>query len=209
MYVPPAFALADLAELHDVIRSSRLGFLVTRTPSEMQSTPLPFFLEVEEGEYGTLYGHLARANPQWKLSIDAEAMVLFMGPNAYITPSWYATKVATGKVVPTWNYVAVEVHGAAEFFDNPERLLNIVTKLTRIHEQPRDKPWAVSDAPTNYVEAQLRGIIGVRMPIVRMEGKRKMSQNRNAEDRAGVVEGLSQSGDPQDVVVADLVPLEK
>ena len=91
MYVPPAFAVADLAELHDLIRASRLGFLVTRSPSEFQSTPLPFFLDAEEGEYGTLYGHLARANPQWKSSMDAQAIVLFMGPNAYITPSWYAT----------------------------------------------------------------------------------------------------------------------
>ena len=111
----------------------------------------------------------------------------------------------TGKVVPTWNYVAVEAHGNAEFFDDAERLLNVVTRLTRIYEQPRDKPWAVDDAPTDYVKAQLRGIVGVRIPIVRMDGKRKMSQNRNADDRAGVIEGLSQSGDPQDAVVANLV----
>ena len=206
MYVPPAFAVADLSELHDLVRASRLGFLVTRSPSELQSTPLPFFLDVEEGEYGTLYGHIARANPQWQSSVDAQAMALFMGPNAYITPSWYATKEETGKVVPTWNYVAVEAHGTAEFFDDAERLLNVVTRLTQIYEQPRDKPWAVDDAPTDYVKAQLRGIVGVRMPIVRMDGKRKMSQNRSANDRAGVIEGLSQSNDPQDVGVADLVP---
>jgi transcriptional regulator len=206
MYVPPAFAVADLAELHDLIRASRLGFLVTRSPSELQSTPLPFFLDAEEGEYGTLYGHLARANPQWKSSMDGQAMVLFMGPNAYITPSWYATKEVTGKVVPTWNYVAVEAHGTAEFFDDAERLLNVVTRLTRIHEQPRDKPWAVGDAPMDFIKAQLRSIVGLRMPIVRVDGKRKMSQNRNAGDRAGVIEGLSQSNDPEDVVVAGLVP---
>jgi transcriptional regulator len=206
MYVPPAFALADLRELHEVIRASRLGFLVTRFSGGLQSTPLPLFLDAEEGEYGTLYGHLARANPQWRSSADGEAMALFMGPNAYITPSWYATKAATGKVVPTWNYVAVEAHGPAEFFDDAERLLDDVTRLTRIYEQPRDRPWAVSDAPPDYIKAQLRGIVGVRMPIVRIDGKNKMSQNRSAEDRAGVIEGLSRNDNPQDVVVAGLVP---
>jgi transcriptional regulator len=206
MYVPPAFALADLPELHDVIRASRLGFLVTRSQGGFQSTPLPLFLESDEGEYGTLYGHLARANPQWRSSVDGEAMALFMGPNAYITPSWYATKEATGKVVPTWNYVAVEAHGPAEFFDDPDRLLDAVTRLTRIYEQPRDRPWAVSDAPPDFIKTQLRGIVGVRIPIVRMDGKRKMSQNRSAEDRVGVVKGLSRSDNPQDVIVAGLVP---
>jgi transcriptional regulator len=206
MYVPPAFAVSDLVELHDLIRACRLGYLVTRSEGGLQSTPLPLILDADEGEFGTLYGHVARANPQWRTSIDGEAMALFMGPNAYITPSWYATKAATGKVVPTWNYLAVEAHGSAEFFDEPERLLAVVTRLTRIHEQPRDQPWAVSDAPADFIKAQLRGIVGVRMPIVRMEGKRKMSQNRSAEDRAGVIKGLSESDDAQQVVVAGLVP---
>jgi transcriptional regulator len=206
MYVPPAFALTDLHELHDVIGASRLSFLVTRSSDRLQSTPLPLFLDAKEREFGTLYGHLARANPQWRSSVDGEAMALFMGPNAYITPSWYAAKAATGKVVPTWNYVAVEAHGPAEFFDDPERLRDVVTRLTRIHEQPRDRPWAVSDAPPDYIKAQLRCIVGVRMPIVRVNGKRKMSQNRSAEDRAGVIEGLSRSDNSQDVVVASLVP---
>lgn len=207
MYVPPAFALADLHEMHDVIRASRLGVLVTtcRTGG-LQSTPLPLFVNSEEGEYGTIYGHVARANPQWKSSVENDAMALFLGPNAYITPSWYATKVETGKVVPTWNYVAVEAHGPVEFFDDPERLLDVVTRLTRIYEQPRDQPWAVTDAPADFIKAQLRGIVGIRMPVVRMDGKRKMSQNRNAEDRAGVIEGLSRSDNPQDFIVAGLVP---
>ncbi len=206
MYVPPAFAVSDLVELHDLIRACRLGYLVTRSEGGLQSTPLPLILDADEGEFGTLYGHVARANPQWRTSIDGEAMALFMGPNAYITPSWYATKAATGKVVPTWNYLAVEAHGSAEFFDEPERLLAVVTRLTQIHEQPRDQPWAVSDAPADFIKAQLRGIVGVRMPIVRMEGKRKMSQNRSAEDRAGVIKGLSDSDDAQQVAVAGLVP---
>ena len=206
MYVPPTFAVADLRELHDIIRASRLGFLVTRSSGELQSSPLPLFLDPEEGEYGTIYGHLARANPQWNSPVEGEAMALFMGPNAYITPSWYPTKAATGKVVPTWNYVAVEAHGPAEFFEDPERLREVVTRLTRIYEQPRDQPWAVSDAPPDFIKSQLRGIVGIRMPVVRIDGKRKMSQNRSAEDRAGVIDGLSRSDNPQDVVVSSLVP---
>lgn len=206
MYVPPAFAVSDLGELQRIIRTARLGFLVTRSSNGLQSTPLPLFLNAEEGDYGTLYGHLARANPQWRSSMEGEAMALFMGPNAYITPSWYATKATTGKVVPTWNYVAVEAHGRIEFFTESERLLDVVTRLTYIYEQPRDRPWAVSDAPAEFIKTQLRGIVGVRMPIVRMVGKCKMSQNRSAEDRAGVIEGLSRSKNPQDVMVARLVP---
>lgn len=206
MYVPPAFAIADLREVHDLIRASRLGFLVTRSSVGLQSTPLPLFLDAQEGEYGTLYGHVARANSHWTSPVEGEGMALFMGPNAYITPSWYPTKAATGKVVPTWNYVAVEAHGPVEFFDHPDRLREVVTRLTRIYEEPRDRPWAVSDAPPDYVKSQLRAIVGIRMPIVRVDGKRKMSQNRSAEDRAGVIEGLSQSDNPQDVVVANLVP---
>ena len=206
MYVPPAFAVADLRELHDIIRASRLGFLVTRSSAGLQSSPLPLFLDPEEGEYGTIYGHLARANPQWSSPLEGEAMALFMGPNAYITPSWYPTKAATGKVVPTWNYVAVEAHGPVEFFEDPERLREVVTRLTRIYEQPRDQPWAVNDAPPDFIKSQLRGIVGIRMPVVRIDGKRKMSQNRSAEDRAGVIDGLSRSDNPQDVVVSSLVP---
>jgi len=206
MYVPPAFAVDDLPELHAMIRACHLGTLVTRSENSLQSSPLPLFLEAEEGEYGTLYGHVARANPQWRSSVPGEAMALFMGPNAYITPSWYATKAESGKVVPTWNYVTVEAHGPVEFFDDPDRLLDVVTRLTRLHEQPREQPWAVSDAPPDFIKAQLRGIVGLRMPITRMDGKRKMSQNRNAEDRAGVVKGLSESDNAQDVAVADLVP---
>jgi transcriptional regulator len=206
MYSPPAFAIPDLRDLQDLIRAARVGYLVTQSDDGMQSSLLPLFVDADEGEYGTLYGHVARANPQWKSSSSGNAMALFTGPNAYITPSWYATKAATGKVVPTWNYIAVEAHGPAEFLDDTDRLLEVVTRLTGIHEASRDAPWAVGDAPPDFVKAQLRGIIGVRMPIVRIEGKRKMSQNRSAEDRAGVIEGLSQSDNPQDVVVAGLVP---
>jgi len=130
-----------------------------------------------------------------------------MGPEAYVTPSWYATKQETGKVVPTWNYVAVHAYGPVEFFQDPERLLDVVTRLTRKHEAARAKPWAVSDAPADFIAAQLRGIVGIRIPVVRFEGKRKMSQNRPMADRVGVAAGLAASEHPADRAAAPLIPV--
>jgi transcriptional regulator len=155
---------------------------------------------------GTLYGHVAKANPQWREVPVGEAMAIFMGPDAYVTPAWYATKQETGKVVPTWNYVTVHAYGPVELFDDAGRLLEAVSRLTDLHEGERASPWAVSDAPPDFVQAQLRGIVGLRMPITRLEGKRKMSQNRNAADRAGVAAGLAASGRASDREVAALIP---
>jgi transcriptional regulator len=131
-----------------------------------------------------------------------------MGPDAYVTPSWYASKVEHGKVVPTWNYSAVHAYGPIEFFDDAERLLDIVTRLTALHEKARAKPWAVSDAPESFIKSQLRGIVGLRLPIARLEGKRKLSQNRSAADRAGVAEGLAQSDRPMERLVASQIPTD-
>ncbi|MBP0445490.1 FMN-binding negative transcriptional regulator [Roseomonas sp. SSH11] len=206
MYIPPAFREEDPTLLHAVMREARLASLVTATPDGLLATPLPLFLDETEGEMGVLYGHVARANPQWKAAATGDAMAIFMGPDAYVSPSWYATKRETGKVVPTWNYVAVHAYGPAEFFDDAERLLQVVTRLTDLHESPRAEPWAVSDAPESFIRAQLRGIVGLRLPIVRLEGKRKMSQNRNAEDRAGVAEGLAASGREAERASAALIP---
>jgi transcriptional regulator len=128
-----------------------------------------------------------------------------MGPDAYVTPSWYATKRETGKVVPTWNYVTVHAHGPVEFFHDPERLMSIVSRLTNMHEGTRPEPWTVDDAPADYMAAQLRGIVGLRMPITRLEGKTKMSQNRSEADRRGVAEGLAGSDLPSDRAAARLV----
>jgi transcriptional regulator len=207
MYVPPAFKDDDLDSIRSIIRDARLASLVTATAEGPIATPLPFFLEESEGEYGTLYGHLARANPQWKLPPVGEALAIFNGPEAYVTPSWYATKQETGKVVPTWNYIAVHAYGTVEFFQEPERLLDVVTRLTRKYEEMRAKPWAVSDAPADFIASQLRGIVGIRIPVSRFEGKRKMSQNRPEADRIGVVAGLAASEKPQDREVAPLIPL--
>lgn len=206
MYIPPAFRDDDSASLHATMRAARLATLVTATADGILATPLPLILDAAEGAHGVLYGHVARANPQWKTAPLGEAMAIFMGPDAYVTPSWYATKRETGKVVPTWNYVAVHAYGPVEFFDDERRLLEVVTRLTGLHEQSRAEPWAVSDAPDAFVKAQLRGIVGLRLPITRLDGKRKLSQNRNAEDRAGVAAGLAESGNATDRAVAVLIP---
>jgi transcriptional regulator len=206
MYVPPAFRNDDRASLHATIRAARLCSLVTTTAEGLIATPLPILLADAEGPHGVLYGHIARANPQWKSAQIGEALAIFMGADAYVTPSWYATKRETGRVVPTWNYVAVHAYGPVEFFEDAERLLDVVTRLTNLHESPRAEPWAVTDAPPDFIQAQLRGIVGVRLPIARIEGKRKMSQNRSAEDRARVAAGLAESADPTDQAVASLIP---
>lgn len=206
MYTPAAFRLDDLPALHEAIRAARLANLVTATADGPMATPLPLFLDPEEGPYGTLYGHLARANPHWKAAPVGDTLAIFMGPDAYVTPSWYPGKQEHGKVVPTWNYETVQAFGPVEFFDDSDRLLAVVTRLTRLHEAERAEPWAVSDAPEPYVKAQLRAIVGLRLPIARLEGKRKMSQNRTPEDRAGVAAGLATSDRPSDREAAKLVP---
>ncbi|MCP3390510.1 FMN-binding negative transcriptional regulator [Bradyrhizobium sp. CCGB12] len=207
MYIPPAFRDDDIESIRATIRGARLASLVTATTDGPVATPLPLFLDEGEGEHGVLYGHIAKANPQWKLTPIGHALAIFSGPDAYVTPSWYATKEETGKVVPTWNYVAVHAYGQVEFFQEPERLLGVVTRLTNRHEGARAKPWAVDDAPADFIAAQLRGIVGVRIPVVRFEGKRKMSQNRPEADRVRVAQGLATSDDPSDREVAPLIPL--
>jgi transcriptional regulator len=206
MYIPPAFRVDDMADIHRTIREARSATLVTATEEGLVGTPLPMLLDESEGRNGTLYAHVARANPQWKLMPSGEAMAIFAGPEAYVTPSWYATKQETHKVVPTWNYVAIHAYGPVEFFDDADRLLDVITRLTDLHEQSRKDRWAVTDAPADFIKAQLKGIVGLRMQITRLDGKRKMSQNRNGADRAGVIDGLFKSDRPEDRVVASLIP---
>ena len=206
MYIPPAFQEDDVATLHAAIRAARLANFITATADGLIGTPLPMILNETEGPHGTLYGHVARANPQWQRAPIGDAMAVFMGPDAYVTPSWYATKRQTGKVVPTWNYIAVHAYGPVEFFEDADRLLDVVTRLTKLHESARPDPWAVTDAPKEFIQSQLRGIVGLRIPITRIDGKRKMSQNRSAEDRVGVVNGLAASDDAVDQAVASLIP---
>jgi transcriptional regulator len=206
MYTPPAFRDADRQSLLATIRAARLATFVTATAEGPLATPLPLFIDESEDEHGVLYGHLAKANPQWRTPAIGHGLAIFMGPDAYVTPSWYAAKQETGKVVPTWNYVTVQASGPVEFFDDPARLLDAVARLTVLHEGERALPWAVSDAPEDFVEAQLRGIVGLRMPIATLYGKRKLSQNRSPADRAGVIAGLADSERPAERHLATMIP---
>jgi len=202
VYVPPLFKEDRIDVLHDAIRAAGLATLVTLTKNGLIASHVPLLLDTDPAPYGTLIGHLARPNPQGRGAIG-DALVIFQGPDAYITPSWYATKRETGKVVPTWNYVAIHAAGPIEFFDAPDRLLDVVTRLTEKQEGERAAPWAVSDAPADFVQGMLKGIVGFAIPLTRLEGKWKMSQNRPAEDRVGVVAGLEAEGRAD---VAALVP---
>jgi transcriptional regulator len=204
--MPPAFRDDDAASLHATMRAAPLANFVTATAQGLIASPLPLYFDESEGEHGVIYGHLAKANPQWRLTPIGDALAIFMGPDAYVTPSWYATKKETGTVVPTWNYVTVHASGPVEYFDDPESLLNVVRKLTVRHEGARPMPWAVSDAPPDFIAAQLRGIVGLRMPVTKLEGKRKLSQNRNAADRMGVAAGLAGSDGAGEQAMASLIP---
>ena len=195
MYVPAHFADDRIPVLHDAIRSSGLATLVTMTADGLIASHVPLLLNPEPAPYGTLIGHLARPNPQARGAIG-EAMAIFQGPDGYITPSYYATKRENGKVVPTWNYIAIHAYGTLRFIDDRSHLLDIVTRLTNRHEGDRAAPWAVSDAPADFVQGMLMGIIGFELTITRLEGKRKMSQNRPEADRTGVVGGLIEDGRP-------------
>ncbi|MBU0740273.1 MAG: FMN-binding negative transcriptional regulator [Alphaproteobacteria bacterium] len=206
MYTPPAFVVSERSELYEMMRQCHLANFITATETGPMATPLPLLLDETEGEMGVLYGHLARPNPQWQADVVGHALAVFMGPDAYVTPSWYATKAEHGKVVPTWNYEAVHASGPVEFFDDADRLLEVVNRLTNHHEASRKQPWTVADAPETFISGQLRGIIGMRMPIVALEGKRKMSQNRPEADREGVRRGLEERGERHDITVATMVP---
>lgn len=199
MYVPPAFRQTDLPALHREIGNCRLATLVSHGEDGLQASHLPLLLRPEEGRYGTLYGHLARANPHWQvLAEGTEALVMFKGPDAYVSPSWYPAKAEHGKVVPTWNYIAVHAYGRAEVFDDAERLRSLLAGLTERHEGPRPQPWAVDDAPQDYIAGMLRAVVGFALPIERLEGKWKLGQNRSEADRRGVHDGLANSTDPRD-----------
>ncbi|MGE8354423.1 MAG: FMN-binding negative transcriptional regulator [Pseudomonas protegens] len=206
MYLPRAFVDEDLTRLQGVIQHSRLATLVTWGALGLQASHVPLLLDPEQGANGTLYGHLAKANPQCaELASGAEALLIFMGEDAYISPSFYPSKAEHGKVVPTWNYVAVHAYGQPEVFTDPQRLLKVVEGLTERHETGRPQPWKVADAPADYLDSMLRAIVGFALPIQRLEGKRKLSQNRNVEDIAGVREGLAASADLRDQQLSRLM----
>jgi transcriptional regulator len=185
------------------MRAAPFANLVTMGAEGLDATPLPLMMDASDGPQGSLIGHVARANPQWRTT-DArqDALAIFSGPDSYITPSYYETKRLTGKVVPTWNYVTIHARGRISFFEDPEALLALVRRLTERHEGERSDPWSVSDAPASFTQSQLRAIVGVRLEIKALTGKWKMSQNRSPADRDGVISGLRADGEE---VVADAV----
>jgi transcriptional regulator len=206
MYQPPHFREERTEVQHALMRAHPLALLVTFGEGGLTANPVPLILHPERGEKGVLRGHLARANPQWR-SFDpsVECLAVFQGVDAYITPSWYATKRETGKVVPTWNYAVVQAYGRLTVIEDAGWLGEQVRSLTDRHETARPAPWAVADAPENFVRAQLKGIVGIEIAIDRIEAKWKVSQNRNEADRAGVTEGLLGEEDEAARAMASLV----
>ena len=195
MYIPAHFKEDRTEVLHAAIRAAGAATLVSMTPEGLFASHAPLMLDPDSGPHGTLIGHLAKANPHTKLMDSAvQTLVIFHGPGGYITPSYYAAKKEHGKVVPTWNYEAIHAYGTLEAFDDARRLLDVVTRLTDLYETPRAAPWAVSDAPADFVQGMLNGIVGISLRIDRLEGKIKMSQNRPAADQAGVIGGLRHDG---------------
>jgi transcriptional regulator len=206
MYTPKDFRVDDLPTLHADMQRNTLATLVSLTTSGLVATHLPVLLDEQRGPFGTILGHVSRANLQWQQTDPAtDALLIFNGPDTYVTPNWYPAKQETGRVVPTWNYAAIHAYGKLSFFDDPARLRDIVTRLTDIHESTFPNPWKVTDAPAIYIDSQLKAIVGFELPISRLEGKRKFNQNRSTADQAGVVEGLRSLNDPTKSAVADFM----
>ena len=203
MYQPPHFREDRIEVQHDLIRRHPLGLLFTAGPGGLIANHIPFLVYSEDQELGVLRAHLARGNPQWReLSAVEECLVVFQGPQSYVTPSWYATKRETGKVVPTWNYVTVQAWGRPRIIEDAAWLRRQLDDLTASQEHRRAPPWAVSDAPEPFVASQIKGIIGVEIAVSRIEGKWKVSQNRPEADRAGVVSGLTGEGEGAEAMAA-------
>lgn len=206
MYTPKAFEVTDLALLQAAMKQSDLATLVTITTRGLVATHLPLMLDATRGEYGSLIGHVSRANVQWKeTDPEAEALIIFLGLDTYVTPNWYPAKQETGRVVPTWNYAAIHAYGRLTFFDDTERLRTVVTELTRKHEASFPAPWQVTDAPAVYIDSQLKAIVGFDFQILRLEGKQKFNQNRSVEDRLGVIAGLRELQEERKTEVAELM----
>jgi transcriptional regulator len=201
MYIPAHFA-PDETQVNELLRNHGAADLVTLTAQGLVATMLPF-IYLPPGDSGTaephgaLHGHLARNNEQWKLDSVGEALVIVRGPDAYITPGWYATKAETGRVVPTWNYVTAHVYGRLIVHDDPVWTEDLVRRLTTKHEAYRNHPWSVDDAPRPFIEGQLRAIVGIELAITRIEAKAKLSQNRSPADVEGVIAGLRERGDKE------------
>lgn len=205
-YLPPHFEETDTATLHALVRAYPLAIWIVQYQGELLVNHIPFLLDAERGKHGTLVGHVARANPVWQaLAAGAPSVAVFTGPQAYISPNWYPGKHAHGKAVPTWNYATVHAHGVPQAFDDPQRVLDVVIRLTQAHEAGQALPWQVSDAPADYIANMLKAIVAIEIPVQRWVGKWKVSQNRPAADQQGVVAGLNGLGTPAATAMAALV----
>lgn len=195
MYLPPAFALTDPQALHRILREYPLGTLVTQGPLGLDADHIPFEFDPETGPLGTLRAHVARANPVWQqVAGGSPVLVVFRGEQAYVSPNWYPSKHETHRQVPTWNYVVVHVHGRLTVQDNERFVRGVVARLTRQHEASEPKPWKMGDSTPEYIDSMLQAIVGIELAITRMEGKAKLSQNREDRDRLEAAQMLAQKG---------------
>ena len=206
MYVPAHFAETRTEVLHQLICTRPLAALVTLGPEGLNANHMPFEIEPDPVPFGTLRGHVARGNPVWHdFSKDLEALLIFQGPKAYISPSWYPTKQETGKVVPTYNYMVVHAYGPLRIIEDRAWLRGLVDRLTNRFEAAGPQSWKITDAPRDYIETMLGAIVGIEIPVTRLVGKWKTSQNRPAVDRAGVVKGLREIDDRDAATMASVV----
>lgn len=201
MYVPASFAETDLPTLHELMRRHDFATLVTVADGVPTASHLPFLLEAGDTEKGTLLGHVARANPQWRGFADSAALVVFSGPHAYVSPTWYAA----GHNVPTWNYAVVHAYGRARVIEDAEEARSVIRRLVDRHEGGRPDAWSMESVPDDFVSRLLAAIVVFEIPIERLEGKFKLNQNKKPEDRAGVVANLRRQGGPEATALADLM----
>jgi transcriptional regulator len=206
MYLPRHFEENRIEVLHELMRTHPFGLLITLGEAGIEANALPFLVDPARGPQGTLLGHVARANPVWQQARDdAEVLVVFQGPQAYISPNWYASKAETGKVVPTWNYVMVQARGRLRVLEDRESLRSIVTRLTERHEAAQPAPWGVGDAPPEFIDTLLGAIVGLEIALTSVVGKWKLSQNRPAADRDSLASALQRSGEPAQAEMAQWV----
>ena len=214
MYIPAHFAIDD-ATVDELLAKHGAADLITQTDDGLLATMLPFAYDPSAGPRGALYGHLARNNDQWRKPAHGESLAIVRGPDAYVSPSWYAAKAEHGRVVPTWNYVTAHVYGRLLVHDDPAWVEGVVRRLTAKHEatrlaSPGQPPaWSVDDAPRQFIEGQLRAIVGLELQIIRIEAKAKLSQNRPVGDIAGIVDGLAARGDDRNAAAVEHANAER
>lgn len=206
MYLPPYHAETDVQVMHALIHKHPLGTWITLDAQEMVANHIPFVFDANRGPHGTLRAHVARANPVWRtLSADTASLVIFQGPQSYITPSWYPSKLTDGKVVPTWNYTVVHARGVARAVEDPVWIHQVISDLTQANESMNPQPWKLADAPADFIERMARAIVGIEIPIASIVGKSKLSQDEALDDRVGTADGLAKQGDANALAMSQLV----